>query len=89
MSVPKDELTDRLELAVTAAKRAGKLTLQYFRRADLKVDRKGDDSPVTVADREAEILLREMIQDRFPDDGIFGEEFPERPGSTQFRPQCR
>jgi histidinol phosphatase-like enzyme (inositol monophosphatase family) len=85
MSVSQIDLTDRLELAVTAAKKAGELTLEYFRRPDLKVDRKGDDSPVTVADREAEILLRDMIQDRFPDDGIFGEEFPERPGSSQYR----
>ena len=78
-------LNDRLELALAAAREAGEITLRYFRRDDLQVDRKGDDSPVTVADREAETLLRLRIADAFPEDGILGEEFPERPGTSGFR----
>jgi histidinol phosphatase-like enzyme (inositol monophosphatase family) len=85
MTEPNDELTPRLQLALAAAQTAGQLTLQYFRRADLDVQRKADDSPVTVADREAERKLREVISREFPDDGIFGEEFPERPGKSGFR----
>jgi histidinol phosphatase-like enzyme (inositol monophosphatase family) len=49
------------------------------------VERKSDDSPVTVADREAERRLREVISREFPDDGILGEELPERPGKSDFR----
>lgn len=73
---------DRLELAREIALEAGEFTLKYFRSADLDVERKGDGSPVTIADRGAEELLRERISAAFPDDGILGEEFPETPGTS-------
>ena len=79
------DMTRRLELALSAAREAGGLTLRYFRRDDLKVDRKGDDSPVTAADREAEAHLRRRIAEAFPDDAILGEELPERAGISGFR----
>jgi histidinol-phosphatase len=82
---PDADVTDRLELALEAALEAGRITLDHFRRDDLVVDRKGDDSPVTVADRQAEEHLRRRIAERFPDDAILGEEFPERPGTSGFR----
>lgn len=47
---------------------------KYF-RSSLVVDDKADDSPVTVADREIESLLRAEIARNFPDHGILGEEF--------------
>jgi inositol-phosphate phosphatase/L-galactose 1-phosphate phosphatase/histidinol-phosphatase len=43
-------------------------------RADLEVERKADDSPVTLADREIETALRARIAQRHPGDGILGEE---------------
>ena len=49
---------------------------RYFRQS-LSIDAKGDETPVTVADRETERALRDMIGERFPDHGIFGEEFGE------------
>lgn len=76
---------ERLELAIVAGAEAGKITLEYFGRDDLEVERKGDDSPVTVADRRAEEHLRRRISERFPEDGILGEEFPERPGTSGYR----
>jgi histidinol phosphatase-like enzyme (inositol monophosphatase family) len=78
-------LSPRLSLALDAARQAGQHTLRYFRRPELVVDRKTDASPVTVADREAEILLRQRIAAAYPDDGILGEEFPERAGSSGYR----
>jgi myo-inositol-1(or 4)-monophosphatase len=63
-----------LEVAVQAVEAAGRLTLEYF-RSDLEVERKADASPVTVADRRAEELLRATLASTFPDDGILGEEF--------------
>jgi len=84
-SHPTDEVARRLELAVEAAEEAGKITLEYFRRDDLEVERKGDDSPVTVADRRAEEHLRRRIAETFAEDGILGEEFPESPGTSGFR----
>lgn len=44
-------------------------------RTRLDIDAKQDESPVTIADREAERLMREMIVSTFPDHGIRGEEF--------------
>jgi len=80
-----DELTKRLELAASAAREAGRLTLRYFQRSDLKVDLKRDATPVTIADREAEALLRQRIAGAFPDDGILGEELGETPGTSGYR----
>ena len=75
----------RLQLALEAAREAGRITLEHFRRSDLQVERKGDDSPVTVADRRAEEHLRRRIAETFPEDAILGEEMPERPGESGFR----
>ena len=80
MTSPTDP--DLLETAVRFLRSAGELTLQHFRRADLAIDRKGDGTPVTVADRGAERLLRELIEEAYPDDGILGEEEPEKPGTS-------
>ena len=79
------ELTDRFELARAAAQQAGRLTLGYFQRDDLAVEEKSDASPVTIADRQAEHLLRAEIAKRFPHDAILGEELGEQPGTSGFR----
>jgi len=78
----QQEISRRLEVALSASHEAGKLTLEFFRDSELRVDRKSDDSPVTEADRGAEILLREHITAAFPEDGILGEEFPEVPSKN-------
>lgn len=41
------------------------------------MDRKGDGSPVTIADRDAEQLIRRLVRDRFPAHAVIGEEFGE------------
>lgn len=76
------QIADRLDFAVEIARAAGDVTLRYFRRADLAVERKADRSPVTIADRSAEELLRDRIAARFPEDAILGEEFGLRKGSS-------
>ena len=68
---PLDSL---LEFAVDLAWRAGRVTLAHF-QTGVAVERKADGTPVTVADREAERLIRERIEARFPAHGIIGEEF--------------
>ena len=60
--------------AVAIARAAGATTLPWFRSADLVVDRKGDGTPVTVADRGAEAHVRAALAEGYPDDGIVGEE---------------
>ena len=79
------DLKHRLSLALEIATEAGRLTLTHFCRTDLVVERKGDDSPVTIADREAETHLRRRIAAAFPHDGMLGEEMGESAGASGWR----
>ena len=83
-TVTPADLTSRLELAITAGRAAGLLTLNWF-QSDYDVERKADQSPVTIADKSAEQLLRQRIADAFPFDAILGEEFGESAGTSGFR----
>ena len=47
---------------------------QYFRNP-LKIDEKEDDTPVTIADKKTELKIRELIETKYPNHGILGEEF--------------
>jgi histidinol phosphatase-like enzyme (inositol monophosphatase family) len=71
-----------LHEVVELVREAGDRTLQWFRTADLGIDRKGDGTPVTVADRDAERFLREQLVARWPDDAILGEEESDRAGTS-------
>lgn len=75
----------RLDLARSAAREAGDLTLSCFRRRSFSTEQKRDGSPVTTADREAEQLIRKLVAEPFPDDGFLGEEFGERQSRSGFR----
>lgn len=75
----------RLEAAKIWGREAGLVTLRYFQQSSLNVERKADESPVTIADREAEIFLRDRIAAEFPNDAIVGEEFPSREGNSGWR----
>ena len=81
VGISVSELQEMLDFAVEAAWQAGRVTLGHF-QTGVVVEMKADDSPVTVADRNAETLLREMIKSRYPDDGIIGEEHGEEEGSS-------
>ena len=63
-----------LQFAIDIARRAGAITLDLFRSTSLRVDHKGDGSPVTAADLAAETFLRQQLIDTHPGDGIVGEE---------------
>lgn len=53
---------------------SGDVILQHYQSAGLVVERKGDDSPVTVADRAAEAAIIARIRGKFPEHGILAEE---------------
>ena len=74
----------RYEVMVEAARAAGQVALAHFDR-NVTVEWKADESPVTVADRDAEQALRSRIAAAFPGDGFLGEEFGNTPGSTGYR----
>jgi histidinol-phosphatase len=69
----------RLEVAIAAARAGGEVALRYF-RSGVAVERKRDATPVTIADREAEQRVAEVLRAAFPEHGILGEEFGERAG---------
>lgn len=75
--------TDRYMRALDATHEAGRRALEFFDRP-LTVEWKANESPVTIADREAENLLRQKILSRFPEDGFIGEEFGKVEGHSDF-----
>jgi histidinol-phosphatase len=79
------DFSSRLLAAVQYAVAAGQQTLTRFQNDQLEVLKKADQSPVTVADTETELLLRKCIADHFPEDAILGEEFDDVAGSTGYR----
>ena len=62
-----------IEIARTAARRAGELALQYQSHG-VTPETKPDLSPVTIADRESERLISSLLSEAFPEDGLLGEE---------------
>ena len=68
-SLPEEYLTT----AINAVDTARGITAKYF-RTRLDIDNKGDQTPVTVADREAEQAIHDLILKNHPDHGFFGEE---------------
>ncbi|MEY3459849.1 MAG: Histidinol-phosphatase [Planctomycetota bacterium] len=78
-------LQSRLQAALQIARLAADIILQHYRCDGLLVESKSDESPVTIADRQAELTIRDQIQNLFPADAILGEEFPSVPGNSGFR----
>lgn len=60
--------------ACMLAEESQKIIMPYFKKP-IQVDTKKDASPVTLADRKTEELMRKLIGKHFPDHGIIGEEF--------------
>ena len=70
-----------IALAAKLADVAGAAIRPFFRSV-FTLDDKADASPVTEADRAAEAAMRRIIEAEYPRDGIIGEEYGEKPGST-------
>ncbi|MBX2805321.1 MAG: histidinol-phosphatase [Hyphomicrobiales bacterium] len=73
------DISEFIEFAHGLADSAGAEILPMFRNFG-EVENKDQDGfdPVTAADRAAERVMRVEIEARYPDHGIFGEEFPRR-----------
>ncbi len=63
-----------LKLALEMADAAGEAILPHF-RSGVGIEDKADQTPVTAADRAAELAMRHLITSAYPNDGIIGEEF--------------
>lgn len=74
------DLTPYRSFITDLAAQSGAFIRPHYGRLDLAVETKSDASPVTLADRGAEALMRGLIAKKFPGHGIIGEEFgSERP----------
>ncbi len=75
MAHPSEDLSRLWPVAEAMADAARKVTLRHFRQRDLAADSKtADFDPVTIADRDAEAAMREILSRERPEDGILGEE---------------
>jgi histidinol-phosphatase len=72
-----------LDVATEAAYVGGRRTLAYF-NAGVGVESKADATPVTIADREAEVVIRELLAKHFPDHAILGEEHGRSAGNPDY-----
>jgi histidinol phosphatase-like enzyme (inositol monophosphatase family) len=79
-----ENLKSLLSFAEEVVVEAGKITLEYFLK-EIEIDRKNDDTPVTIADRKAEEYIRSRIGSQFPSHSILGEEEGESQGASSYR----
>jgi inositol-phosphate phosphatase / L-galactose 1-phosphate phosphatase / histidinol-phosphatase len=77
------ELDREAALAIDLAAAAGAVIRRYFRQKLTVID-KADASPVTIADREAEAAMRQLIARHCPEHGIYGEEYGTERADAQF-----
>ena len=75
MPADRQMLIDAEAVCVQAVRQAGAVLLDYFRQPlTVEFKEKGQQSPVTEADRRSEELLRVALTQAFPEHGIIGEE---------------
>ncbi|MCX8105707.1 MAG: histidinol-phosphatase [Ignavibacterium album] len=65
------------------ADKSAEIIRQNFRKS-IEVEQKSDLSPVTIADKQSEEIMRDLIQKEFPNHGIIGEEFGEEKPEADF-----
>jgi histidinol-phosphatase len=75
------------QIAQRAVKAAAEAALRHFREG-VTVEKKADASPVTVADREAEAAMLDVIRGEFPDHAVLGEETGKHAGDDAWRWIC-
>jgi myo-inositol-1(or 4)-monophosphatase len=85
MSARIDQET--IAFAHTLADAAGAVIRPYFRKVIDVIDKSKSGpkplfDPVTEADRNAETAIRALIKERYPNDGILGEEHGNEPGTS-------
>lgn len=79
------EVEERLGFALEMAREGGAETLRFFRRGSFAVETKADGSPVTEADKACEEIIRRGLAERYPGDGVLGEEFGDQAGESGYR----
>lgn len=76
-------ISDYIAFAHELANAAGNAIRPYYKNAG-EVESKGDNSPVTRADKAAETAMRNLIELHYEDHGIYGEEHGQRGLDKQY-----
>ncbi|MCA9739932.1 histidinol-phosphatase [candidate division KSB1 bacterium] len=69
------QATEFTEFATLLAQESSRVIMPWFGNHELIVEQKSDESPVTIADRAAEQIMRDLIHKNYPGHGVIGEEF--------------
>ena len=78
------DLSPYRTLMLELARESGDFIRPHYRRPGMTVETKADQSPVTIADRGAEELMRARLAKKFPAHGIIGEEFGSERADAEF-----
>ncbi|HEX2529386.1 MAG TPA: inositol monophosphatase family protein [Geminicoccus sp.] len=78
-----DAVQELLAFGHRLADAAAEVQRHWF-RAELTIESKLDESPVTIADRQAELRMRELIEAQYPGHGILGEEYGQQDLGAEF-----
>ncbi len=77
-----------IDIFLTAAHAAADVAATVIRphfRSGVGADDKADESPITIADRTAELAMRAVLSQAFPDHTVSGEEFPAHNPGARYR----
>ena len=77
------KIEEFIKFANLLADDASKTSMHYFRNK-IEIEIKEDESPVTLADKETEQVLRDRIRKEYPNHGILGEEFENEKIDSEF-----
>jgi len=73
-----------LKTALDAIKVSDEIIMSYY-HGDIQVETKADMSPVTIADKEAESAIKNILSTAFPEHGFIGEEFGISDGEHKYQ----
>lgn len=86
-TTPQLDLDHALQVALNAAEQAA-AAISAHRLHATQVELKADQSPVTAADRAAELAIRSVLQQHYPGHAIYGEEYGDHSDNSQRDSGC-
>ncbi len=75
--------TEFYSFANMLANESEKIIMSHFRKK-ISIENKSDESPVTIADKNSELKIRELILKHYPDHGIIAEEFENTNNDSEY-----
>lgn len=78
-----ENLDELVSFAKYLSDESAKVIKQYFRKP-IDISNKEDQSPVTIADKNTELLIRNLISSKYPNHGILGEEFEDKDKESEY-----